>query len=108
AWLLEHGGHAKGDPCTFDRPLGLDPGEVLAFVETAQPNEWRELVARHGGADPARASFLKRLAAQLDDRGTVDVLRRGVNDLGVELRLAYFKPAHGLTRELVARYEANR
>jgi len=26
AWLLEHGGYAKGDPRTFDRELGLDPG----------------------------------------------------------------------------------
>jgi hypothetical protein len=29
-------------------------------------------------------------------------------DLGVRIRLAFFKPAHGLTPELVARYEANR
>src|SRR5205823_9923903 len=54
------------------------------------------------------ASFVKRLGAELDERGTVDVLRHGVKDLGVEIRLAYFKPAHGLTPELVARYEANR
>ena len=26
------------------------------------------------------------------------MLRHGVKDLGVEIRLAYFKPAHGLTR----------
>ena len=29
------------------------------------------------------------------------MLRHGVKDLGVEIRLAYFKPAHGLTPELV-------
>jgi type I restriction enzyme R subunit len=108
AWLLEHGGYAKGDPPTFDRALGLDPGEVLAFVSETQPNEWRELTERHGGEDNARASFLKRLTPELDERGTVDVLRHGVKDLGVEIRLAYFKPAHGLTPELVARYDANR
>jgi type I restriction enzyme, R subunit len=34
--------------------------------------------------------------------------RHGVVDLGVRVRLAFFKPAHGLTPELVARYEANR
>ncbi len=36
------------------------------------------------------------------------MLRHGVEDLGVDDRLAYFRPAHGLTPELVARYEANR
>lgn len=29
-------------------------------------------------------------------------------DLNVLIRLAFFKPAHGLTEELVERYEANR
>ncbi|MGH3005678.1 MAG: type I restriction endonuclease subunit R [Gaiellaceae bacterium] len=108
AWLLEQGGYTKGDPRAFDRALGLDPGEVLAFVLATQPDEWRELAGRHGGDGAARANFLRRLASELDERGTVDVLRRGVKDLGVEIRLAYFKPAHGLTPELVARYDANR
>jgi hypothetical protein len=43
AWLLEHGGYALGDPRTFDRQLGLDPGELLAFVAETQPDAWREL-----------------------------------------------------------------
>ena len=36
AWLLEHGGYARGDPHALDRELGLDPGEVLAFVDATQ------------------------------------------------------------------------
>jgi type I restriction enzyme R subunit len=108
ASLLERGGYAKGDPQAFDRGLGLDPGEVVAFVEATQPKEWRELEARHGGAEAARTGFLRRLAKELDERGTVDVLRYGVKDLGVELRVAFFRPAHGVTPELVERYEANR
>ena len=31
-----------------------------------------------------------------------------MNDHGIEVRLAYFKPAHGLTPELTSLYEANR
>src|SRR5918999_6440704 len=108
AWLLEHGGYARGDPRAFDRQLGLDPADALAFVEATQPDEWRELAPRHGGGQAARENFLKRLAVELDERGTVDVLRHGVKDLGIEIRLAYFKPAHGLTPELVASYDANR
>jgi hypothetical protein len=38
----------------------------------------------------------------------VDVLRRGVTDLGVTIRLVYFRPAHGLTPDLVRRYGENR
>jgi type I restriction enzyme, R subunit len=108
ASLLEHGGYAKRDPSRFDRALGLDQAELFAFVEQTQPDEWRVLAARHGGEDAAQTNFLKRLAGEIDERGTVDVLRHGVKDLGVEIRLAYFKPAHGLTPELVERYDANR
>jgi type I restriction enzyme R subunit len=108
AWLLDYGGYAKGDPRTFDRALGLEPSDAVAFVRTTQTEGWRELTARHGGEPAAKANFLRRLATELDERGTVDVLRHGVKDLGVELRLAYFKPAHALTPDLVARYETNR
>ena len=108
AWLLEHGGYEKRDPHALDRELGLDPGEVFAFVEETQADAWRALVERHGGEEAARTNFLRRLAKEIDERGTVDVLRHGVKDLGVEIRLAFFRPAHGLTPELVARYEANR
>jgi type I restriction enzyme, R subunit len=108
AWLLEHGGYAKGDPRAFDRALGLDPAEALAFVQATQATAWQALEVRHGGETAAEANFVRRLAKEIDERGTVDVLRHGVKDLGVEIRPAYFKPAHGLTPELVERYQANR
>jgi type I restriction enzyme R subunit len=107
AHLLGHG-YTKGSPRALDLKLGLDPSDVSAFVQDTQPVEWHDLVQRHGGEQNARDKFVKRLAQELDERGTVDVLRHGVKDLGVDVRLGYFKPAHGLTPDLVARYEANR
>ena len=73
----------------FDRALGLDPGELLAFVAATQPDAWARLDRSvHGGEDgSAQPGFLKRVAAELDERGTVDVLRHGVKDLGVDVRL---------------------
>ncbi len=106
--LLAAGGYAKSSPASFDRALGLDPRELFAFIDATQSKAWSELAARHGSDAGARTGFLKRLAAELDSRGTVDVLRHGVADLGVTLQLAYFRPAHGLTPELLARYHANR
>ena len=44
----------------------------------------------------------QRLAQQIDERGTVDVLRHGVRDQNVEIRLSYRKPAFGVAPELVA------
>ena len=66
-------------------------------------------MTRYGGdRGSAEAGLLKRVAGEIDGRGTLDVLRHGVVDLGVSFRLVFFRPAHGLTPELLARYEANR
>jgi type I restriction enzyme, R subunit len=92
----------------FDRVRGLDTAELFAFIAETQPKAWERLVAIHGGEVGSRSQFADRLAKQLDERGTVDVLRHGVNDHGVEVRLAFFKPAHGLTPELTERFQANR
>jgi type I restriction enzyme R subunit len=108
AWLLAHGGYAERDPGSVDVSLGLDVTEVLAFVHASQEASWRALVARHGGEAPAEANFVRRLGKEVDERGTVDVLRHGVKDLGIEVRVAYFRPAHQLTPELLAAYQANR
>jgi type I restriction enzyme R subunit len=98
-------GNSSGD---FDAGRGLDLAELFAFIEATQAGEWGRLAKLHGGEAKARARFADRLVKELDARGTADVLRHGVVDLGVRFRLAFFKPAHGLTPELVARYEANR
>ncbi len=102
-------GTAQGEPRDFDAGLGIDTAELFAFIGATQGDEWSRLVALHGGdPDHAQRQFALRLARELDSRGTVDVLRRGVIDLGVTIRLAFFRPAHGLTPELMDRYTANR
>lgn len=64
--------------------------------------------AERGRPRPRAAAVTERLAKQIDERGTIDVLRHGVEDLGVHLRLAYFRPASGLSPDLEAKYNANR
>jgi type I restriction enzyme R subunit len=115
-YLVEHGGYLTCKVGTheayasdFDPIRGMDVVELLSFIEDTQHDDWQRLLTNYGGdEETAAAGFVKRLADQIDDRGTVDVLRQGVVDHGVTIQLAYFKPAHGLTPELVERYAANR
>jgi type I restriction enzyme R subunit len=104
------GGYLKSEPSNFDRALGLDTAELFAFIGATQVSAWGQLLARGYGndADAAQRGFARRLATEIDSRGTVDVLRHGVVDYGITIQLAYFKPAHGLSPELQAKYEANR
>jgi type I restriction enzyme R subunit len=43
----------------------------------------------------------------MDDHGVLTTLRHGFKCYGKTLRIAFFKPAHGLNPALQARYEAN-
>lgn len=116
SWLGAHGGYdlIKNDKAQrafrdFDPVRGLDTGELFTFLGATQVELWDEMVKRYGGdPDWAQVKFADRLVGELDKRGVVDVLRHGVVDQGVMLRLAYFRPAHGLSADLVAKYEANR
>lgn len=105
--LVAHGWIA-GDPLEYSRELGLNPDELIRFIEATQPDAWRALVGLHGGESNAVGKFTKRVAAEITARGAVDVLRRGVKDLGVTINLAYFAPAHDLTPDLRALYDENR
>jgi type I restriction enzyme R subunit len=108
-WDLYKVGNPADPLPHFDATRGLDTAELFAFIGATQAKAWHRLLERHGG-DPnsAQSRFADRLAKQLDERGTVDVLRRGVTDQGVTIQLAYFRPAHGLAPELVEQYRANR
>jgi type I restriction enzyme R subunit len=116
SWLTTAGGYAEvkfGNlPLAdrdFDAARGMDTADLFAFIGATQGEAWERLVKRYGGdRDEAQRKFADRVAKQLDERGTVDVLRHGVVDQGVAFRLAFFEPAHGLTAELVERYGANR
>jgi type I restriction enzyme, R subunit len=93
----------------FDALLGFDTAELFAFIEVTQASAWAKLVRAHGGDEGrARQRFAQRLAQQIDERGTLDVLRHGIRDQNVEIRLSYRKPAFGIAPELVAHYDANR
>lgn len=108
-WLVASGGYTRGIPTNYDPAVALDTAELFTFVGATQAEEWEEVVRRNGGdPDLSQRRFVERLAKQIDERGTIDVLRHGVEDLGVHLRLAYFRPASGLNPDLERRYDANR
>jgi type I restriction enzyme R subunit len=116
AYLVSAGGYQECKVGTdpewrpdFDAALGLDTVEVFRFIELTQGPEWEKLVKAHGGDEElAYRKFAQRLVQQIDERGTVDVLRHGIRDQNVEFRLSYRKPAFGVEPELVAHYDANR
>lgn len=81
---------------------------MLAWVQSTQPKAWEALTKNHGAQ--ASETLLARLRDQLDQRGTLDVLRHGIELLGLRapLKLAEFKPALAINPDILARYVATR
>ncbi len=107
--LTTTGGYSAGVNQFYDVALGFDSSELFAFIGSTQGSIWNELIVRHGGdLDETQIRFKNRLVGELDKRGTLDVLRRGVEDQGLRFELAYFRPAHAKNPELVEAYGKNR
>ncbi|MGV8804878.1 MAG: type I restriction endonuclease subunit R [Polaromonas sp.] len=107
--LANHGWlYAEGDAAGYDRTRALFPADVLAWVQATQPKAWETITKNHGAK--AADTLLARLRDQLDQRGTLDVLRQGVELLGLKapLKLAEFKPALSINPDILARHAANR
>ena len=93
---------------SYDRKLALYPPDLIAWLEESQKELWETYQQKNGSK--AEASLLQRIREQLDQQGTLDLLRNGIEVMGLPkaLKLAEFKPALGLNPDILARYNANR
>lgn len=99
-------GYAVVDAMGFDRERGLFPSIVIDFIRETQPKEWTRLESLHGARTGEQ--IIGDLCRWLDTYGSLATLRHGFKCYGRTLRVAFFKAAHELNRELEARYAANR
>jgi type I restriction enzyme R subunit len=88
------GGYRRRATADFDAALCLAPRDLLEFVYATQPKEWDRLKQHHGAE--VKEKFLKRVAREIEQRGALDVLRKGVKDSGCKFETAYFHPPSGL------------
>ena len=103
--VLLASGYARVDGKSFNRELAIFPDEALSFIRATQSKVWEKLEALHGEQTGARV--LESLCKWLDTHGALATLRHGFKCFGKTLRIAFFRPAHGLNPELEARYQAN-
>lgn len=100
--------YAEDDAARFDRASGLFLPDLLGWVEATQPESYQRLAKTHG--ESLSGVLAERVRKNLNERGTLDVLRRGVEVLGLKepLMLAQFKPALAINPTIQAHYAANR
>ena len=103
--MLTAGGWQRGDVAEWDKARALFPARILAFIEATQPKLWADMAAQHGGN--LQAMLIAALDKELAIKGSLHVLRHGFKFYGKLFQLAYFKPAHALSPDVLALYAQN-
>ncbi|WP_417463565.1 type I restriction endonuclease subunit R [Kordiimonas sp.] len=104
--LVAHGGYTEGDPKAYDAQLALFPRELVAFLRESQPDAWAKLTEAYGAA--VEDKVIQLVAKNLNQHGTLHVLRKGVSDYNAKLDLAFFMPNTRANKESLKDYEKNR
>ena len=104
-WLLENGGYTKGNQKTYDKERAIDLATLIAFLDTTQPKAWDRYVRKYG--DKAESRLYQVFQENVARYGLIYVLRNGIDDLGIKLRMCYFRPASELNEELMLKYGQN-
>ena len=105
AHLVDHG-YVSVPSKEFNRELAIFPEVVLEFIRETQPKEWARLEALHG--ERTGEQVIGDLCKWMDSHGSLATVRHGFKCYGRTLRVAYFKPAHGMNPDLAQKYAANR
>jgi len=98
-WLV---GTASG----YDRRTALYTEDVLGYFKEAWPERWDKF-AKANPNDPDGV-LVQKLVRELEQSGTLDVLRHGFKHLGQRLEPCSFKPDHGMNPDTLKRYQCNR
>jgi type I site-specific restriction-modification system R (restriction) subunit len=99
-------GYIKIPSTDFDRERAIFAEVALEFIQETQIKTWEKLEALHG--DETSERVLQALCKWLGTHGVLTTLRHGFKYFGKTLRIAFFRPAHGLNPDLEAHYRANR
>ena len=100
------GGWLTGSASGYDRASALYTEDLLGYVQDAWPERWEKFCKNNPQA-PERV-FVSKVVRELQQAGTLEVLRHGFKVPGVKFDLCSFQPDHVMNPDSLARYRANR
>lgn len=103
--VLTASGYRTREPKDYNVESCMDEEMLFEFIYATQPKEWEKLKQQHG--EEVKAKFVYRLKQEIETRGTLDVLRKGLSDYGSRFQLVYFAPESSLNPEHALAYQNN-
>ncbi len=106
-YLAEANGYISRSNAAYDATACLDKELLFQFLEATQPKEVAKLKDYH--KDLYEQKICKRLNDQIQAKGVIEVLRKGITDgfTGTKLQLFYDKPVSTYNATADALYKAN-
>ncbi len=92
-------------PSTYDKEKMLFPEILEEFVSKTQPKAWARYTKLYGAS--ALDKLTRRVNTAISESNVLEVLKKGIKDMGVEIKLCYFKPSSNLNQDLVNLYDGN-
>lgn len=99
-------GWLTGPASGYDRTTALYTEDFLGYFKDAWPERWEKFAK----ANPNKPEdvLVQKLVRELEQSGTLDVLRHGFKLPGVKVETCSFKPDHGMNPDTLRRYQCNR
>lgn len=89
----------------FDRDKNLYIDVLANFIKLTQPQAWKRYETLYG--EQSKAKLATRFDKEVQDHGLIHVLRNGITDMGVKLKVCYFKPESELNEKDNELYKKN-
>jgi type I restriction enzyme R subunit len=98
-------GYQQVNKESYDKEAMLFSDVLVEFVSKSQPKEWLRYQKYYG--DFAKEKLIRRFNDSVADRGVLDVLKKGIDDMGIHIALCFFKPDSRFNVNLVDLYAKN-
>lgn len=102
SWQDEHGNWVYAHQFNKEKQLYVDV--LVDFIKSTQPKEWKQYTNRYPDAED---KLVRRLNDEINRNGLLHVLRNGISDMGVKLKVCYFKPESELNEKANELYKKN-
>ena len=98
-------GYTRISPSLYDAEKMMFPDILEEFVKNTQPKAWARYQKLYG--DSSKDKLVRRIFNAIAESNVLDILKKGVKDMGIEIKLCYFKPNSNLNVDLVNLYKQN-
>ncbi|MFJ4248717.1 type I restriction endonuclease subunit R [Pseudomonas sp. NPDC089741] len=99
-------GWLVGTTSGYDRRTALYTEDVLGYFKDAWPERWDKFTKANPNAP--EDVLVQKVVRELEQSGTLDVLRHGFKLPAVKVDLCSFQPDHGMNPDTLKRYQCNR